>query len=331
MARLSLAEYEAAISEEYAPLCLESGDAVLPFHSAVSSRPLGWMQLSKAYASSSFAGHRKSRSRSERSDDLVLTLVEEGRVTVTQHGRSTECVADTLFLQDCDSAMEAVQDGATGVLAFKMPKSILRTQFKNVDIGFGRAVKASDGCAGILRDLMVSIWRNCSSLQADEIRRLPSSVLNLVGLVFLSEGSVSSHSSAMAVHFERIEQAILLRIADPELSPAKIASELGISKSYLFAVANWGGRTFRRMVMEHRLDRCQQALCDPGEADRSITDIALGWGFQNVSHFSRCFVDRFGISPSAFRKQELQPLIQKQLLDFQGYKFTTHQEVHSCQ
>jgi AraC-like DNA-binding protein len=36
--------------------------------------------------------------------------------------------------------------------------------------------------------------------------------------------------------------------------------------------------------------------------DRTITEIALKWGFSDAAHFSRSFKASFGISPNAFRR-----------------------------
>jgi AraC family transcriptional regulator len=52
-------------------------------------------------------------------------------------------------------------------------------------------------------------------------------------------------------------------------------------------------------LQEMRLLRARRLLRD---TDRTITEIALGSGFNSSSYFSRCFQNRFGASPSAFRK-----------------------------
>jgi AraC-like DNA-binding protein len=36
--------------------------------------------------------------------------------------------------------------------------------------------------------------------------------------------------------------------------------------------------------------------------DKSITQIAFSWGFNNAAHFSRCFKTRFGATPSDYRQ-----------------------------
>ena len=43
-------------------------------------------------------------------------------------------------------------------------------------------------------------------------------------------------------------------------------------------------------------------LNNPALAPRTITDIALSWGFNNSAHFSRVFREHTGLSPRAFRE-----------------------------
>jgi AraC-like DNA-binding protein len=42
-------------------------------------------------------------------------------------------------------------------------------------------------------------------------------------------------------------------------------------------------------------------LREDAQGTRPITEIALSWGFTNLSHFSRVFRDHAGMSPSEFR------------------------------
>jgi AraC family transcriptional regulator, positive regulator of tynA and feaB len=52
--------------------------------------------------------------------------------------------------------------------------------------------------------------------------------------------------------------------------------------------------------LENRLEACRKALRDqPG---RSISEIAWGWGFNDLSHFTKSFRARFGLSPREWRR-----------------------------
>ena len=46
-------------------------------------------------------------------------------------------------------------------------------------------------------------------------------------------------------------------------------------------------------------------LKNPAQAQRTITDIAFSWGFNNGAHFSRVFREHTGLSPSDFRETAL--------------------------
>ncbi|MCG8521073.1 MAG: helix-turn-helix domain-containing protein [Pseudomonadales bacterium] len=54
-------------------------------------------------------------------------------------------------------------------------------------------------------------------------------------------------------------------------------------------------------LISQRLLRCRRDLSNPAMTGRTITEIALGWGFQHPTHFSRRFKSEFGLTPYEFR------------------------------
>ena len=60
-----------------------------------------------------------------------------------------------------------------------------------------------------------------------------------------------------------------------------------------------------KWLLQRRLDHAARLLRRP---DMNVTEAALESGFQDVSHFSRVFKERFGISPMCFRKESLVPV-----------------------
>ena len=61
------------------------------------------------------------------------------------------------------------------------------------------------------------------------------------------------------------------------------------------------GSTFGKWVLNARLDRAAAALRSREWAGRSVTEIAFRLGFNDLSHFSRRFAERFGCAPRAYR------------------------------
>lgn len=60
--------------------------------------------------------------------------------------------------------------------------------------------------------------------------------------------------------------------------------------------------TFGKWILENRLLACQRAVEDPRHASFTISQIAYGWGFNDLSNFSKAFKARFGVSPTEYRR-----------------------------
>ena len=59
------------------------------------------------------------------------------------------------------------------------------------------------------------------------------------------------------------------------------------------------GKSFTQYLIDYRLEVAAERLT---ETDDKIIDIAANVGFDNTSYFSRAFAERYGITPSEYRK-----------------------------
>lgn len=111
--------------------------------------------------------------------------------------------------------------------------------------------------------------------------------------------SETLHQSKM---FQRAIQIMRDRFDDPELSPATLATELGISKRYVHKIFAGNNSTFGAELLELRLCRAAEMLTDPRYRSYRISDVAYACGFSDSSHFARRFRDKFGTAPLQLRK-----------------------------
>ena len=99
----------------------------------------------------------------------------------------------------------------------------------------------------------------------------------------------------------RIKDYINQQLSDPALGPGEIAAAVNISRRYLHKLFEGEHRTVSLYVKELRLERLRRDLLDPRLADRSVSAIAFGCGFGDLSGFNRSFKDAYGVSPSEMR------------------------------
>lgn len=94
--------------------------------------------------------------------------------------------------------------------------------------------------------------------------------------------------------------AIVARNYAREISDVDIAAELGLSTSHFrFLFKEATGQPFHKYLVGMRLERARELLVDHAIP---VTDVAEAVGFSGLSHFSRAFTQRFGVSPSQIRK-----------------------------
>lgn len=110
-----------------------------------------------------------------------------------------------------------------------------------------------------------------------------------------------SPSSATGDLLSRILAHVDDNLDDPALTPSRIAARFGISPRYLHMLFSATGGTLSAHIRSRRLAAMRRDLADPRQAGRSITEIALNWGFSDSAHASRAFSAAFGQSPSLFR------------------------------
>lgn len=92
-----------------------------------------------------------------------------------------------------------------------------------------------------------------------------------------------------------------------ELTDSEMARYVGLSTSHfrhLFRMAT--GQPFHKYLMSVRLEKARQMLMDH---DLGVSEIARSVGFASSAHFTRTFVKRFNVPPSAIRQSARQQIL----------------------
>lgn len=133
---------------------------------------------------------------------------------------------------------------------------------------------------------------------------MESQVLDCVAMSLGKAGAARTPrmSTARSLVRMKVRAAIEARLADPTLDVDAVAANAGVSRRYAAAVAAEDGTSIMQMILSRRLERCRRALEDPTQAGRTISDIAYGWGFADMTHFGRRFKAAFGATPREYRK-----------------------------
>lgn len=238
-------------------------------------------------------------------DDLFFCQQLSGNLEIRQAGRAAVLAKGDMVLIDPLLPYSGNFGSGSKLLVLKLGREDLRARIGSTDAFLGLSSSAgSGGSEEQLAEFMATLPRWAGNISASTGEIMQTFCLDLVAnAVGNFAGSNRANVSATrASTLMAVRMATERRLRDPELTPAKIAASLGITVRYANLLLSAEGTSLSRLVLSRRLERCRSALDDPSQASRTLSEIAYGWGFSDMTHFSRTFKAAFGMVPSAYRR-----------------------------
>jgi len=238
----------------------------------------------------------------EGSDFLKLVLQLSGHIRVERRGRVALLRPGTWGLYGLSRACNVFELEPSEQLLMLIPRSAL--SMSNGDLNrLMQRQYATDCAAGAMAcRFLTSLYDDVTQSPSIFGPELANVAIHLLQLALTEQKLGETNRSQKDVMKARILAHVELKLGDPNLSVESIAAAMHCSSRYLHKVFA-GEESLSRHIWKWRLARCREALEDPGLDHRSVTDIAFSWGFNNASHFSRTFRERFGVTPSEYRAQ----------------------------
>lgn len=127
-------------------------------------------------------------------------------------------------------------------------------------------------------------------------RLVANFALDLIALALAKavEGAMPRVSSTKAMAILQIRAAVTARLTDPDLDvqsvgvgvAVAVTDAVGFSVRYANDILASQDTSIGRLLLTERLERCRQALGDPAQSCRSVSEIAFGWGFSDLTHLA---------------------------------------------
>jgi len=230
-----------------------------------------------------------------------LNLQVKGQCRMSQGGR--EAIVEPGDFAIVDSTEPYLNDYFSDEWeqhSFRIPQHLLRPRLQAPQRSCAVRIAGDSGIGKVVVDYLMSVARNTTQ-SSTEAAVLGSSLIDLVALSLGATVNAQDAGKANArkAMYSSIINHIAMNATDPDLSPAKVATHFHLSTRYLHKILEDGGQSFGRILLDKRLERC--ALDLQSGNGRSISEIGLRWGFNDLSHFSRTFRQRFGMTPREYK------------------------------
>lgn len=273
------------------------------FNASLNSVIWDGMSVSRICASA----HRVSRLRSATArsgaEVLIFNFVVRGEALVEQDGR-------TVHLRPGDGAVcDAVRDykiyfdESFDVVSVRIPRAGFFQSPGRIQSITARSFAVTTQVCPMLFAYAVSFSETASRLGAVSSEKVFHNFGDLL------RATVDETVLGVALPLSEYRAATLMRIKDYVerhadnhlLDTAKVAQKLSLSLRYINKLMEAEGLSLSRYIWARRVERAANSLSDPHNKGRTLSDIAMRHGFNDLSHFSHAFRHQFGIPPKDFR------------------------------
>jgi AraC-like DNA-binding protein len=236
-------------------------------------------------------------------DCLLVGLVTKGIARILQDDRQAELYSGDCVVYESSRPYEWIFDKEWQFSVFAFPLGSVQLTESERRLMTAHRLDGKVGISGVVSRFLLDLGRHSNQLPTGQSERVLTQASDLV--VTLLSGSVERgdevRGSIQRSLVLRVKDYVEQRLSDPALGPSEIAAAVNISTRYLHKLFEDEHRSVSQYVRELRLERCRRDLLDPRLADRSISSIAFGRGFGDLSGFNRAFKDAYGMSPRDVR------------------------------
>lgn len=216
-----------------------------------------------------------------------------GRGRISQNGHDAELQTGDLTLTDSTKPFQLDFDDQFALTVLRFPREQLLRRVGPPERFIASRINGREGFAGLLSPMLQNLSGHLRNIPADSLARVSENTLDLIATALLAGNGEPPLSTAMT--HVRVKFWIETHLSE-KLSGERIAFACGLSVRHLNRLFAREGTSLMHHVWERRLAHCHRHLTDPAMKHRSIGEIALAAGFNDLSHFSRAYRARYGRS-----------------------------------
>jgi AraC family transcriptional activator of tynA and feaB len=271
------------------------------FHGHMRTRFVDGVRFTVVDAASQGVARRHPEAREHYEDCYFAVLMLAGSQWLEQDGRQVLLRPGDFAFYDGARPHSLTFSRHWGELILNIPRPLLDRELGGAGGLTATRAVCDRGAGALLRGHLAGLAQELGALDRDDLARLSRSTLGLIAAAMAHAGGrveVRGRDQTLI----RAKALVERSLDDPSLDAPRIAAALGISTRYLNKLFEAEHTSLMRFVLARRLERCRDDLLDPACSAHSVSDIALRWGFNDLSHFSRVFRARFGESPRECRR-----------------------------
>ncbi len=294
--------FQGIVDDVFCPMQIETDRQVrADFDATLEAADLGNVHVVRV-TTSPLVVRRRAQDIARISDPPYLIKFQmKGESLWRQRGRQVHARPGDFIVCSTSEPYSLAFKGYYEMPVLVLSQSIMRRLTPDPDQFLGVRLCGDDADCGLLSSFVGQVVARMSRLPEHMAGRVENNILDLLGGVLGARAQRGALTRAQQL--AQIKAYIADHLHERSLGPASIAHGFGVSTRHIHSIFEAEGITIGRYIRLLRVAACRKALESEDSRRRSLTDIALSWGFYDLSHMIRCFRTQYGEPPGRYLLQ----------------------------
>lgn len=231
-----------------------------------------------------------------------ILFIEKGSECLIISGDEVFLNAGDIVVWDNTRPMTFITGKSLHQITLAVTHERLQHVFPAINEFIGVPFSTQSGVNRLFADHLQSLDAEFGKLTSQQARYVLDSTLRLLSSALENNAGDFETDQRSIQLFSSICLYIDGNLDDLDLSISAIADHFSVSVRHLHRLFHKSEMTVAKYILMQRLMRCKQELESPSYKSTTITEIALKWGFNDSSTFSKTFRRVYGVSPREYRK-----------------------------
>jgi AraC-like DNA-binding protein/mannose-6-phosphate isomerase-like protein (cupin superfamily) len=231
-------------------------------------------------------------------DNYFGVILLSGKYLLEQNSREVYLQPGEMTIYDATIPHRIYCPQNFSKLIISIPRKQMRERMAGVEHCTALKMKCDVGIGAVTSKFIQSIAAEASRMPSATFSEASDSALDLFTLALNNvrpQNIQLSRSRSLSLY--RVKDYVQRNLSNPALDSASIVAGTGLSERYINELFHDEDTSLMRHVWKQRLANCYRDLANPSLARKQVSEIALHWGFNDFSHFSRTFKQQYGVTP----------------------------------
>lgn len=235
-------------------------------------------------------------------DNYFGVILLSGNYLLEQNNREVFLQPGEMTIYDATLPHRIYCPQSFSKLIISIPRKQLRERVAGVEHCTALKMHGDSGIGAVTSGFIQTVAQEVDSMPNTAFARAADHALDLFSLALNGirpQNIQLSRSRSLSLY--RVKAFIKSNLMNSALDSAYIVAGTGLSERYINQLFHEENTSLMRYVWKQRLAQCYNDIANPDFARKQISDIALQWGFNDFSHFSRAFKRQYGITAKSLK------------------------------